>query len=173
MKFLLSEFTLWDKSMGSPRHTSDADGNAGGQRADGRFASGKYDFPFSFPFPTYANAIKGGTASNTSSISPVPTIAVGSVRNNSPFSTFPLNDTPRNLETQKRTLWVSRPTSAGSPSPTDAEATPFSPISPTSQTHLSLSCPLPQSFLERGVNSTVFYDLLVRIDHGRFRGSSK
>ena len=174
LQFLLSEFTLWDKSMGKPRCSANADANATSQKADGRFGPGKYNFHFSFPFPTYANAIKEDPTPRAS-ISPFPTIAVGSFRNISSFSShvFPLNDTPSNPEAEKGSLWVSRPTTSGLPSHTGPEAIASSPASPAGQSHLSLACPLPQSFMEKGVNSNVSYDLLVRIDHGRFRGSSK
>lgn len=151
--------------MGKPRRSGDAVANSTSQKADGRFTLGEYVFPFSFSFPTHPNALNEEPIPNASPISPFPTLLVGSIRNTS-SSTFPL-DEYASLETRKRQLSVS------SPSPTDAEAIPFSPISPRSQPHLSLSCPLPQSFTEKGVNSTVSYDLLVRIDHGRFRGSSK
>ena len=157
--FLKHEFTLWNKSMGDPLLSNDADSiSLKKKKFDGRFVQGQYTFPFSFPFPTNAN-------STTKSIIDGDSI--------SPFPSPAHNHMPNISEKRRRTSCF---TSNMSPLSDTASSSSqiSSPItSILSPVRHSLTSPLPQSFVEKTIGPTVTYEILVRIVHGRLRTSSR
>jgi hypothetical protein len=164
VQFLRHEFIFWDKSTCDVLHSGDADANGMEKKQnDGRFVAGQYSFPFSFPFPTEADPI---TKSSPQSIT---------------RSSTSLNDhTPKK---EKRKLWRSRFTSSSVPNSGTGEASSSSQMetstpSPPSHTLLQarnsfVTSPLPQSFMEKGINLNVGYDISVHIVHGRFKASNR
>lgn len=170
-QFLRHEFTLWDKSMGDPLQSDLADGhNMQKKKIDGQFAPGKYSFPFSFPFATHANLITKPTVA----ISPFPPLVRG--KQGIPYS--PLPETAKYIVAKKKTNFAS-----SSVLPSSVDEAPSSSQKPTSscspasvmvsQARCSNASPLPQSFMEKGINSGVAYEISVRIVHGRFKTSSR
>ena len=147
--FLEHEVTIWNKSMGDPLVFSDADAvNSQKKEFDGRFAPGRYTFPFSFSFPSQANDLATTKTVNTSSLVP---------------------------KTARKKKWSSPFTFNMSPSSTDEAVSSSSQIQPSisAQNRHSLASPLPQSFMEKGINSNVAYEISVRVVHGRLRANSK
>jgi hypothetical protein len=149
--------------MGDPLRSDNRDSNSTRKKkADPRLASGKYTFPFSFPFPTHPDQITNSSALNTNSI------GAHTVRNPvSSVASSTSDDGPKNPQKAPR-RWIRLFTST---SPTSS-STP-SDSSLVSEPHRSSVSPMPQTFMEKDIDPNVAYDISVRIVHGRFKASSK
>ena len=160
--FLGHQLTLWKKSMGDPLFFKDSSNEIGSQKekqkekGDGRFVPGRYTFLFPFPFPAHADPITI-SSDNPSLISPFRPLAHEHVPNVSgkKQETFPFMSPVGTQQTDS--------------SSTQIGSSPTSSIPPRH----SLASPLPQSFIERGIDPNVAYEISVRIVHGRLRASSK
>jgi hypothetical protein len=157
--------------MGDPFQSHNvADPNTPQKKIDLRLASGQYNFPFSFPFPTHADPITGSSESilDTNSISPFPLQAVGTA---AASPTPPQHDNGSNITEKSPRRWSRHFTSA----PHESSSSRSQTLSPTlgSAQGPSSASPMPQTFMERGINPIVAYDISVRIAHGRFKPSSK
>jgi len=170
VEFLGHEFILWDKLMGDPVH-SDAN-NILKTKFDGRFAPGRYTFPFSFCIPTHPHTITK-SAATLGPISPFPPLAVGVIQDITPSATLHLQ------EYGEKKSSTSRFASPAVKAETELSASQIKnsdrsqPSAILHRGHRSLASPLPQSFMERGMKPSVSYDISVSIIHGRFRASSK
>ena len=169
VEFLRHETTLWDKPMGVPLH-SDSDLNpTQNKKFDGRFTQGKYTFPFSFPFPSHPNTIPKPEPPCTNFISP---FDVGQSPTSAPRERIHRKEKEALRPSDSKSSNVSPQTDLLSPQ----MQTPSSPSSSTTMSpsaHQGLPSPLPQSFLEKGINLNISYEISVRITHGRFRGATR
>jgi hypothetical protein len=134
-------------------HSDNATTNTNGIRKKDidRLVAGQHMFPFSFPFPTQTDP-----ALDATSISP---LLPRPVSNSAPSPTF-----------DKDTEMSKRKSSRRSTSASD---------DPSSQESHVLDHPLgsvfmmPQTFMEKGIESNVAYDFSVRIVHGILKTTSK
>jgi hypothetical protein len=163
LPFLNHEFTLWDKSMADSLH-SDANVSQK-KKSDHRLASGQHNFPFSFPFPTYAVS---SSVLNANSISPFRPHTVGNTLSNvaSPSS----DNSPKYTE-KPQTRWTRSFTSAPDEPPSSTKLQTLG--HPHTQPRHSCASSIPPTFMEKDIDPNVAYDISVRIVHGRFKASSK
>lgn len=171
VKFLDHEIILWDKPMGVPHSNPNPTYI---KRYDGRFTPGKYIFPFSFPFPSYPNKMMKSLPPDVGLISPFdhaqrPTPSPREqIHRKEKEALRPSNLTSPGVSPKAK---AKSQTDLSSPQMETPSRSPSSTVSPVA--HQGLASPLPQSFLEKGINPNVSYGISVRIAHGRFRGASR
>ena len=160
--------------MGDPDPDPSSSADAQKKKIDGKFVPGRYTFPFSFPFPIQADPTTKSTV-NATLISPFRPLSAGGIQ--SAVSTSCIREPIPTIEgKKKKTSWTSRFTSNVSPPNTDEKSSSSPPSSPGSATlprvRHNLPSQLPQSFVEKGINLDVAYEISARIVHGRLRASS-
>jgi len=152
--------------MGDPLQSNTTESNVPQKKKnDLRLAPGQYSFPFSFPFPTYADS---SSVLNANSISPFRPHTVSNTISN---VASPSSDSGQKNTEKPQRRWTGRFTSAPDepPSPTKLQT----PGHPYSQLRHGCASPMPPTFMEKDIDPNVAYDISVRIIHGRFKASSK
>lgn len=154
-QFMAKQLCLWKKSSGDPRHSNLGDTEALKGKFDGKLV-GKYEFPFSLPFPTYVElASKAVVSMRESDISP------------SPIEDITSPETPDH-EYAKVRPWTRKTGSPYAPNPRILSHQ----LVPTSSTE-QMASPTPQTFIEKGITATVTYTISVLFVHGWFKHESR
>ncbi|EAU89506.2 hypothetical protein CC1G_07732 [Coprinopsis cinerea okayama7 len=172
--------TIWDRTCGDPRHTTP------GIAFGGKFSSGLYRFPFSFPFPTHVNASSLAAVDATAS----PTFSTEDSTHGHIITPF-LGAQPDPPSTSTlpskgdRSSFLRFLTRSDHPSALSTPSSPTLGVTPAAESSRAGSdtihgnvaysdvYPLPPTFLERGVNANTRYELTLYISHGKLRGDSR
>ena len=179
--FLNHEVLLYHQDTGEPHPSSaplQTHNSTRRTKFDGKFLPGSYQFPFSIPFPAQVDLKLPGILPSASVVRPFsdtspglspimekgyPYIEPKSAGRAAPVSSIRSSTSP---QTSRMAVDLNANNENG-------KREPHRTLSTDSGVAAEITLETPQSFIENGVTATIFYELVVRIVHGRFRPDNK